>query len=151
MRLTAVQATGFASAFILPVQVFLAKSYTASDSGGTAIDLSTGDGKIRTASAASSLQDLRVAATGTLTAGTRTLQTSPVYVATFTTSTAAGGLPANGSTFNTAGETPPIILEPDEGLVFVIGTTYTATGTLAFTLQLSWDEAPGVIPAGVFE
>lgn len=148
LRVTALTATGFASAFNLPLEVMIARGFTASDSGGTAATLTGNEGKTRTSDPTSHLVDLRVPTTAALTAGTRTLDTNPVLLVSFAVGTAANVLAANGSTIATAGDQPPIVLAPNEGLIIKTGIVYPATGTLQFRFQLVWSEVAGPIPAG---
>jgi hypothetical protein len=120
--------------------LFFARSFSASDSGGTSI-LPTGDkNKKRTSMGTTLFGDMRIASTGTLTAGTRTLDTNPLRRLMFAVGTATNtvylatallaGMWLDGD--------HPYVLAQNEGLI--IQATVPATGVWQFSVGLEWAE-----------
>jgi hypothetical protein len=130
--------TAFAAG-VFAFSTFVARSFSASDSGGNAATLTGNNGKMRTLFASTAISDFRVSSTAALTAGTRTLDT-----------TALGTL--NSSVPATAGSpplAPAYLLQPDIGEQplqlatnegFEVEATVPATGTWTFSGQVCWDE-----------
>jgi hypothetical protein len=124
------------------LQMFDARSFSASDSGGTAATLTGNNGKLRTSFATTGVADMRVSSTATLTAGTRTLDSDPlaaIDLAVGTTASVQYAAPSLVLYEPKAGEYP-LVLANNEG--FVIQATVPATGTWQFTVQVEWDELP---------
>lgn len=124
-------ATAFAAGFG-SVRAFVARSFTASDSAGTALTLTGNNGKLRTSMGTTLVTDIRASATAALTAGTRTLDTQPFGQLSLAFGTAAsvqyaGQTPLLGED---VGPTPPLVLLQNEG--FVVQATVPATGTWQF-------------------
>ena len=121
-------------------QLFVARSFSANDSGGTAATLTGNNGKLRTSYATNNLADLRISSTAALTPGTRTLD------ATALASRAIGVMATSGMSIVTPTplfwrDTPdqqPIQLAQNEGLV--VEATVPATGTWTCTVEVLWDE-----------
>ena len=121
------------------VQGFIARSFSGSDTGGTAWTLTTNNMKMKTAFATTGIADARMSATGALSAGTRTLDAQPFASVGFPVSVTADLvllpwqdlLSQNGNQW-------PIELAQNEGLV--LQTTMPATGTWGFSVNISWDE-----------
>lgn len=122
-------------------RMFVARSFTVNDTGGTALTLTGNNGKMRTSMATTGLSDARIASTGTLTAGTRTLDTTPVGTIVVPLSTTASiSMIAPGTKIFDAGASQeyPLVLAQNEG--FVIQATVAATGTWSFAVNVEWDE-----------
>jgi hypothetical protein len=131
-------ATAFAAGSFL-FKLFVARSWSVSDSGGTSMLPVSNENKLRANMGTTLFGDMRLSSTATLTAGTRTKDANPIGVL-------AGGVP------NVAGSsliTPnclwealpgdfPLILAQNEGLV--IEATVPATGTWKFGVRLNWAE-----------
>lgn len=120
--------------------LFAARGFSASDTGGGALTMTTNNAKLRTAFATSGVQDIRCSATATLTAGTRTKDAAPlaainVPVPATTVSTI---LVPNRSLLIAQPGDWPLVLAANEG--FVIEATVPATGTWAFSCNVEWDE-----------
>jgi hypothetical protein len=140
LRMSAfVGSTGFAAG-VGNLQGFVARSFTASDTGGTPWTLTGNNMKNKTAFATTGVADIRASATATLTAGTRTLDTQPFCAIGF-------GVPttANVQLFISdyivsplGGNTWPIVLANNEGVV--IQATVPATGVWGFSMYIQWDE-----------
>lgn len=131
--------TGFA-ATNATFNLFAARAFTASDSGGTAGTLTGNNGKMRTSFATTGVTDIRISSTATLTAGTRTLDTDPL--ATLTggpTVTAGNPMIGAGTAIYLPGPTEyPLVLANNEGVV--IQATVPATGTWVLSVTVTWDE-----------
>jgi hypothetical protein len=123
-------------------QLFVARAFSASDTGGTQATMTTNNMKRRTAFATTALQDLRYSTTGVLTAGTRTLDGTPI-------ASLGAPVPATSVSYNLVGpwdmlrygpEAWPLILAPNEGLI--LQATVPATGTWQWFVSVDWDEIP---------
>lgn len=130
--------TGFAAG-VSTFDLYAARAFTVSDTGGTAVAITTNNGKLRTAFATTGASSVRIAATGTLTAGTRTLDTTQLVSFTVGTVVTAGItlLAPTDLLPKAAGEMQPIFAT-NEG--FVIHATVPATGTWVFSVTVVWDE-----------
>jgi len=118
--------------------LFVARGFTAPDTGGTAGDLSGNNAKLRTAMASSAAATRR-AATATLTPGTRVLDADPVDSLTVAVpATASVVLAQSAVLFARAQGEHPLLLALNEG--FVIQATVPATGTWQFAVTTEWDE-----------
>lgn len=138
--------TAFTAGLIL-IQLFAARSFSASDTGGTAWTTSGNNGKLRTSMATSLVGDIRASSTATLSAGTRTLDTQPL--ASLSSSiVATAGTPLFTSGLNVLFEAKagdyPFVLAQNEG--FVIQATVPATGTWQFSVDIQWEELSAYVP-----
>lgn len=130
----------------LRYQVFIARSFTASDSAGTAITLTTNSMKKRTSMGTTLVTDMRFGTVaGGLTVGTRTLDASPIVE-----------LQANCvATLATAAVTPtfrkelemdsgdglhPYVFAQNEGFIVRGPTTASGTGTSNLLIDIAWAE-----------
>jgi hypothetical protein len=134
--------TGFAAGFAV-FNLTVARGFTSSDSGGTVVSLLSKNGALRAATMSSSaLADLRVASTGTLTAGTRTLDVNPVDSLTLSaptgTNTSITSTPV--SLFERFDGDHPLVLGQNEGML--VTATVPATGVWGFAITAQWDEVP---------
>lgn len=131
--------TGF-TAGLGTFAMFAARSFTASDTGGTSL-VPTGNGnKLRTSMATTGIADVRISSTATLTAGTRTLDafaigniTVPIAATTWT-----NYVPNNTAVFDARVGEHPLVLAQNEG--FVIQATVPATGVWFFSVNTTWEE-----------
>ncbi len=142
IRKITAEADDITTAFVAGAAKFdliAARSFTASDTGGTAGTLTTNNGKLRTSFATTGVSDFRIASTATLTAGTRTLDAQPLASVEFAVSTAidAGLLPTTDLFRPVIGESP-LVLAQNEG--FVLQATVPGTGTWVFSTRVCWDE-----------
>ena len=142
IRKITAEADDITTAFVAGAAKFdliAARSFTASDTGGTAGTLTTNNGKLRTSFATTGISDFRIASTATLTAGTRTLDAQPLASVEFAVSTAidAGLLPTTDLFRPAIGESP-LVLAQNEG--FVLQATVPGTGTWVFSARVCWDE-----------
>lgn len=143
VTISAVNAGTAFTAGVGKLELYKATAFTASDSGGTAGTLTAGGGdRLRTSLAVSAVSDFRIASTGALTAGTRTLGTDPLastVVAVPATSTNYQMIVPGTTLYNRAEAGDyPLTLTTSEG--FVIQATVPATGTWTATVSVQWDE-----------
>jgi len=155
--------TGFAAGTFL-FELMVARSFTVSDSGQTALTPSGNLYKKRTSFGTSLITDMRISTTAALTAGTRTLDAQPMAVvrgaiqATATnqllvgtgvggyagmTAAAIGATSYGGSRvldiwFPEIGNSWPLVFVQNEGIV--IRATVPATGTWILTVEMEWAE-----------
>src|SRR6266404_4584697 len=142
IRKITAEADDITTAFVAGAAKFdliAARSFTASDTGGTAGTLTGNNGKLRTSFATTGVSDFRVASTATLTAGTRTLDAQPLGSVEFAvpTSIDAGLLPTTNIFLAEIGQSP-VVLAQNEG--FVLQATVPGTGTWVFSVRVCWDE-----------
>lgn len=124
------------------LNMFVARAFNASDSGGTAQTLTGNNGKLRTSFNTSLVADMRIASTATLTAGTRTLDAVDVGLVAFpvpatTTNNLLLAL-TDMLTRSGADGDWPLVLANNEG--FVIQASLPATGTWIFQVVVDWIE-----------
>lgn len=119
--------------------LFVARSFTVSDSVGTAATLTGNNGKKRTSFGTTLLTDMRIANTVTLTAGTRTLDTMPVGNVQVTNKVVETNSVTNAVLWQRdSSDEYPLVLAQNEGLV--IQATVPATGTWFFAVKVEWME-----------
>lgn len=145
---TGMRATTAFAAGAIDIKATIARSWSASGSGGTAISL-TGDlGQLRTSFGASLVGDMRISSTGALTAGTKTLDTYDIgFISTHSSSGWSSATPIIGAIFlptttlfkaDIASGEHPIVLAQNEG--FVIRATVPATGVWNASFIVKWSE-----------
>ena len=122
--------------------MFVARSFSASDTGGTAGVLTGNNSKLRSSFGTTTISDIRISNTGILTAGTRTLDTDPMasIVVGITATASAIFIPPGTVLWKPEPGQHPLVLAPNEG--FVIQGTVPATGTWSFGVRTTWDETP---------
>lgn len=137
-----VATTAFTAAQLLDFGLFVARSFSASDSGQTAITLTGNNTKLRTSHVALTNVDCRISTTAAITAGTRTLDTNALGIASGWATTAAGVIIAP-SKDNLLGQEEdvdyPLILATNEGIIVAPLTTMGAggVGRLIVNMQLN--------------
>jgi len=136
--------TAAATATIFPVfSAFVARSFTASDSVGTALTLTGNSFKKRTSMGATLVTDIRKSAVAAgLTAGTRTLDADPMLQLPCTsviTTPAATIFSADlDLDYGTA---HPVILAQNEGLIIQgPSIVFGAAGTANLVVDIAWAE-----------
>lgn len=153
LRLKAQIITPFTAANEISAAAYLVRSFTASDSGGTSLlpaglnnYISSVDPPFTT-----TVTDLRVATTGALTAGTRTIDAAPILflpaaqiqatasaaqgyfeTALSPTSDQRFGLNLQGATGGTAANA--------EGLIVTLPVAQGAGGTVRYAIEIEWVE-----------
>jgi hypothetical protein len=146
IRLTLIQ-TAAATATILPAyQVFIARSFSASDSIGTAVTLTGNNMKKRTSMGTTLVTDMRFSTVAAgLTVGTRTLDASPLLtLQTVSTITAANSVVYVADLDVYSMGYHPIVLATNEGIV-VRGPTvaFGLAGTANLIVEIGWAEVAG--------
>lgn len=144
IRLQCLQ-TSAATATIYPrFQVFLARSFSASDSAGTALTLTGNSFKKRTSMGTTLVTDIRRAAVAAgLTAGARTLDGDPILeLPTQQTITTPNTTLFAAQIDMTDGTDMPIVFAQNEGLIVRGPTTvFGVAGTADLVVDMMWTEA----------
>jgi hypothetical protein len=139
-------ATAF-TAGVCTFNLFIARSYTVNDTGGTDITPAAGMTKLRTSMGNTLLTAncARISSTATLTAGTRTLDTNPIGSISVSIPAVAGNtILAPYDLFKALAGDYPTVLAQNEGIV--IQATVPATGTWTFSVQSQWEELTAYVP-----
>lgn len=109
--------TAFTTAQIIELGLIFARSFSASDTGGTAIALTGSNTKARTSLATPTSLDCRIATTGALTAGTKTKDANQLAVqSAWGTGIGAGITPALNNLWSHDAGDYPLILAQNEGI-----------------------------------
>lgn len=137
-----VTTTGFTAGQQLNYGLQVARAFTASDTGGTAIALTGNNCKVRTSLATLTSVDCRISAAGALTAGTKTLDTNFLGVNggfAPTTTTSVVVQPAPDNLFSDEAGDYPIVLAQNEGINVINITAMGAAGvgTLYVNIELA--------------
>jgi hypothetical protein len=141
---------GSVAAFVpgrLLIELLVARSWTADGSGGNTANLTGSSAKKRTSFGTTAVGAARVAATATLTAGTKTLDPHPLGSIAIAAPTTVGPILTQASLWQRdTSDEYPIILAQNEGLV--VRATVPGTGTWYFNVQAEWAEkaAGGAYP-----
>ena len=140
-----VTTTAFTAAQLLDHALIVARGFTASDTGGTAATLTGDNGSHRTDFPATGVADMRISSTGALTAGTRTLDATPIGVTAAWSSGAgvantAGGPEGGVMLYSATATKYPLVLNPNEGLVITNVTAMGAAGVIKLIVNVSWKE-----------
>lgn len=117
------------------------RAFTVNDTGGGAATMTTNNAKRRTSFATSAVQDIRISATATLTAGTSTADaTALASIFGVASNTASIVMVPPVDLLRYGPHDWPLVLAPNEG--FTIQATVAATGTWSFSVNVDWDEVP---------
>ncbi len=141
-------------------ELIVARGFTASDTGGTAVTLTGSNQKMRTSQGTSLVTDMRFGTT--ITAGTRTLDANPIAsavawlgvnftgldigcgggaAATAAAWTCAGGMGFVDLLNATNGQTYPLVLAQNEGFIIRVGKDTMPTGFTQQTyVEVDWCE-----------
>lgn len=141
MKVSVVQTAAATATLPNQLQAFIARSFTVSDSVGTAVTVAGNNQKQRTSFATSLVADCRITAVAAgLTAGTRTPDANPfldtLYVNTITNINTI----SYSDEFSWAGTGHPIVLAQNEGIVVQSIGAYGVAGSAFFTVALDWAE-----------
>lgn len=141
--ITGLRSTTAFVAGTIDIKATIARSWTASGTGGTALTLTGDQASLRTSMGTSLVGDARIATTAALGAGTKTLDTQDLGMIT----THTGAVPAVGNIalplyeiFEcdvTDGE-HPVVLAQNEGIV--VRATVPATGVWNIGVTVKWCE-----------
>jgi hypothetical protein len=131
--------TAFTTAQILDYGVFFARSFTASDSGGTAISITGNNTKVRTSLAAPNSIDARISTTAALTVGTRTLDTNALaQIGAWSGGAGQGLVPVQNNLWDQYTGDQLIVLAPNEGLVIANLTAMSAAGVVRLYVNVEF-------------
>ena len=144
LRLAVLQTAAQTATQGLRYQAFFARSFTASDSVGTAITLTGNSMKKRTSHATSLVTDIRKSAVAAgLTVGTRTLDAEPfLEIGHVHTITNINTLVSEKQLDTDAGDgVHPFVLAQNEGIIIRGPTTvFGAAGTADLLVEMAWAE-----------
>ena len=137
--------TGFTTAQQVNYGAYVARSFSAVDSGGAAATLTGNNNKLRTSMTTSQLAatgDMRISTTGTLTAGTRTLDSQAFAVTAAFVPVTLVAQPASQIILYECftGDTP-LVLATQEGIVINNLTLMGAAGVLSIGVTVEWIES----------
>lgn len=119
--------------------LFFARSFTASDTGGVGITLTGNNCKKRTSMGTSLVTDSRISTTATLSAGTRTLDSTAIGNVQFSNKVVETNDGTNFALWQRdSSDEYPLVLAQNEGLV--VQATVTGTGTWFFAIKMEWME-----------
>jgi hypothetical protein len=144
VNVSVIQNAAFTASQQVAFNLYVARSFSASDSGGTAISITGNSNKMRSSPfATSGMTDVRIASTGTLTAGTRTLDTNPLATVSgwATISTPAGLIISPTDIISHDIGDYPITLVSGEGIVLTNAILFPAAGTCVVQVNVEWFEA----------
>jgi hypothetical protein len=132
-------ATAFTAGFG-KVDMMIGRSFTASNTGGTAGTLTGNNSKLRTGMGTTLLTDVRIASTAALAGGTVTLDTDPVGQISLTFGVVVSVQYANTTILfgEDVGPEHPLVFAQNEG--FQLRATVPATGTWQFGVSCRWAE-----------
>jgi hypothetical protein len=132
-------ATAFAAGFG-KVDLLFSRSWTADGSGGTAMTLTGNNQKLRTSMGTTLAGAIRGSSTAALTAGTKTNDTQPIGLMSFSVGTVANTIYLSKVPLlnHMDGNMHPIILAQNEGIV--CRATVPGTGTWQFGISVVWSE-----------
>lgn len=137
-----VTTTAFTTAQTVNFGLLVARNFTASDSGGTAIAFTGNNGKHRTSLGTPTSLDCRIATTAALRGGTRTLDANAVGVQAGWSGAAGTTIaPALNNLLSHATGDYPIVLAQNEGLVIANVTAMGAGGAGIATITMEFAEA----------
>lgn len=134
--------TIFTTAQAVDFGLLVARSFTVSDSGGTAIALTANNCKHRTSLAALTSIDCRISTTAALTAGTKTLDTNHLAQNGAWSGVAGTGLAvvANNLLSHDTGDYP-LVLATNEGFNIMSLTALGAAGVIRLYVNMELAEA----------
>jgi len=146
IRISAVVTAAITTGVVFDLEAVIARSFTASDTGGTAFAPLGANNKVRTSMGNSLVGDLRLATTAALGAGTRTPDATAVgRIQGFTGTTLGTSIFGNGSgpmyilDRQKAGEYP-VVLAQNEGILVRNPLIGPATGSFSVAVLIEWME-----------
>lgn len=131
--------TAFTTAQGLAYNLFRANSFTASDSGGTAL-YTAGQNKHRNSfTNITSAPDIRISSTGALTAGTRTLETTSTATLGGTSNGVGTSMVTDHLLEQDSGDYP-LVLAQNEGVVVTNAIAMGAAGVIRLHVNIEFAE-----------
>ena len=136
--------TAFSAGTII-FNMYLARSFSVADTGGTSVTPTGNSNKLRTSMGTTLVSDVRISSTATLTAGTRTKDGQPLgSIVVSIPATAGFPLLAPTDLFLAAAGDYPVVFAQNEG--FVIEASVPATGTWSFAVSYVAEELTAYVP-----
>lgn len=139
------------AAALLAFRLGIARSWSAAGTGGTRLTMTTNNAKLRTSMGTSLINDIGIATTAALTAGTKTLDATDIGAVAFGVGTGALTTSVNfsfmgnrdGVLFDASSEgVHPVVFAQNEGVVIRTGANaFPATMTWNYAVQVAWAEA----------
>lgn len=155
LKLQAAIITPFTGAQEVAVAAFIARGFTAMDTGGTAVVLTGLNNVQHSLSDAASIAAMQIAAAGTITAGTRTLDANPILQLSnsqlLAAATAAGAPAAAEIGLYSEMQFPLNLnsLSPNqEGIVVTVPVAQGAGGAVRYIIDMEWVEYQGAANVG---
>jgi hypothetical protein len=134
--------TAFTTAQQLQFGLAVARSFTASDTGGTAIALTGSNAKVRTSLATPTSVDARIGTTAALTAGTKTLDANRLgFQAMWAGVIGATMAPNFENLYLQTAVGYPLVLATNEGLNIINEVAMGAAGVLSLVVNIEFAEA----------
>lgn len=148
ITVTGMRATTAFAAGAIDLKATIARSFSASGTGGTAATMTGDNQALRTSMGTSLVGDLRIATTAALGAGTKTLDTQDIgFIATHSSGGTGSATPIIGNIHlpyvdlfeqDIADGEHPIVLAQNEGVV--VRATVPATGVWNIGVLIKWAE-----------
>ncbi len=134
--------TAFTTAQALDVDAIIQRAFTVADSGGTLLTPTQNSGKNRVIMGTTLVNDVRVATTAALTAGTKTPDASAFAIAALPQTNALGtGSQVNLYKWDALGQ-HPIVFGVNEGFNVRNVTALGAAGVVKIYIATEWAEIP---------
>jgi hypothetical protein len=134
-----VTTTAFTTAQGLDYQLLRANSFTASDTGGTALYTAGANKHRNSFTNITSAPDIRISSTGALTAGTRTLETAGMGIAGGSSTGVGTSMPTADLLRYDSGDYP-LVLAQNEGFVVTNGIAMGAAGVIRLQVSVEYAE-----------
>jgi len=131
--------TAFTTPQAVDYGLLFARSFTASDSGGTAVSITGNNAKVRTSLATPNSIDARIAAAAALTTGTRTIDTNALaQLGAWSGGAGQGLVPVPNNLWDQYTGDQLIVLAPNEGLVITNLTAMGAAGVVRLYVNIEF-------------
>ena len=151
ISVSAVPLVAASAAAISSLRATIARGWTVAGSGGTRATMTVNNQKLRTSHATSEVNDIGIATTAALTAGTKTLDAQDIggvgmapWTGAVTTVPAAVLVPKTNLLGEFAGALAfPVALANQEGFVIRNGNSMPAGMTWQLTVDVAWSEVDG--------
>ena len=140
MRVGFVVTTAFTTAQGLAYSLVKANSFTASDTGGTALFVAGSNKHRNSMTNITSAPDIRIGSTAALTAGTRTLETVSMSIAGGAAQAVGAAMPIADLLENDAGD-HPLVLAQNEGFIVSNLIAMGAAGVIQLHVGIEFMEA----------
>lgn len=140
VRVGFVVTTAFTTAQGLAYSLVKANSFTASDTGGTALFVAGSNKHRNSMTNITSAPDIRIGSTAALTAGTRTLETVSMSIAGGAAQAVGAAMPITDLLENDAGD-HPLVLAQNEGFIVSNLIAMGAAGVIQLHVSIEFMEA----------